>query len=212
MGGRSCYGSSAKQGAGPGGSSYQTSLKLKGRRSRPDRYGSLLRRVLFPFSQSAIPINIQGHYKKARKENRKVQIKVWTDFDLYHRNDKHCADHYLDKPSGIPDFLFSFHNFEDFYALHMDGDRLNQWLQFGAKGHFNNPLHSKDYLPEIQRIFPNYAKGELPVDFITWDSLKNLKSNLTHQPSSNPQGLKDVQSFAAFLIDAIERAFPNALQ
>jgi len=67
------------------------------------------------------------------------------------------------------------------------------------------------YLPEIQRIFPGYKKGELSVDFITWDALKNLKRNLSHQPMSNPNNLQGLRGFANFLIDEIERAYHLAL-
>lgn len=158
---------------------------------------------------------LRSHYNKTRKSNAKASIQIWADFDLYHRNDKHCADHYAAKTSGIPDFLFSFHNFEDFFALHFDGQELAQWLRFGGSAgqrHFTTPLHSDGYLPEIKRIFPGYAKGGLPADFVSWASLRNLKANLGHQPSSsNPHSLQGIRSFAEFLICEIERAYPGCL-
>lgn len=154
-------------------------------------------------------------YKKTRSANRGRSIQVWADFDLYHRNDNHCATHYAAKPVGIPDFLFSFHNFEDFYALHFAGYALAEWLNFGARSglhHFTMPLHSDDYLPEIKRIFPGYKKNDLPADFVNWASLRNLKANLGHQPmSSNPHNLTGICSFAVFLIGQIERAYPGCL-
>jgi len=156
---------------------------------------------------------LKCRYNTTRQANRNApSIQIWTDFDLYHRNDKHCADHYKNKPNGIPDFLFSFHNFEDFFALHFDGDPFQQWLQFGNRGHFATPLHSEDYLPEIEKIFSDYKKGSLPADFITWDSLKNLKKNKSFQPlNSNPQHLNGIVAFADFLIDEIEKAYPGLL-
>lgn len=117
-----------------------------------------------------------------------------------------------EKNSGIPDFLFSYHNFEDFFALHWDGECVAEWLRFGGAGHFTTPLHADGYLPEIKRIFPEYGKGDLPADFITWRSLKNLKSNLAHQPSTNPHNLLGIRSFADFLIREIERAYPGKLE
>ncbi len=153
-------------------------------------------------------------YNKTRRSNTKASIKIWADFDLYHRNDLSCADHYAAKTDGIPDFLFSFHNFEDFYALHFDGAALNQWLSFGGpsgRRHFLNPLHSDGYLPEIKRIFPGYGKGGLPAGFVSWASLRNLKANLHHQPTSNPHDLKGIRSFAEFLIGEIEQAYPGSL-
>jgi hypothetical protein len=157
---------------------------------------------------------LKSRYNQTRRANRNSSIQVWADFDLYHRNDKHCADHYAAKADGIPDFLFSFHNFEDFFALHWDGEALTNWLRFGSaagRNHFALPLDAEGYLPEIRQIFPSYDKGDLSPDFISWTSLKNLKSNLDHQPSSNPHNLQGIQSFAAFLVDQIERAYPGAL-
>lgn len=155
---------------------------------------------------------LKSRYNHTRKTNNKYSIKVWTDFDLYHRNDLKCAELYAAKTAGIPDFHFSFHNFEDFYALHWDGPRFEEWLRFGNQGHFSMPLHARDYLPQIKRIFPEYRKGELPTDFISWVSLNNLKANLARQPSSNPHHLQGIPSFGAFLIGEMERAYPDVLR
>ena len=154
---------------------------------------------------------LRSRYKQTRRSNKRNSIQDWAVFDLYHRNDRPCADEYARKTAGIPDFLFSYHNFEDFFALHWDGGCLQEWLRFGNQGHFSTPLHAIGYLPEIRRIFPGYLKGSLPADFITWRSLKNLKTNLAHQPSSNPNNLLGIGSFAAFLIAEIERAYPGKL-
>jgi hypothetical protein len=158
---------------------------------------------------------LRSLYNQTRTQNRGFSIQIWADFDLYHRNDRHCATQYAAKSAGIPDFLFSFHNFEDFFALHFDGGELDEWLRFGGPAgqrHFTTPLHAQGYLPEIKRIFPDYAKGGLPADFVSWASLRNLKSNLTHQPSaSNPHNLQGLRSFAEFLIREIERAYPGKL-
>jgi hypothetical protein len=154
---------------------------------------------------------LKNQYSATRIGNRRSSILIWADFDLYHRNDNRCADDYARKTAGIPDFLFSYHNFEDFYALHADGDRFQDWLRFGAEGHFATPLHSAGYLPEIRRIFPGYGKGDLPADFISWDSLRNLKRNKCHHPRSNPHHLQGLGCFADFLIGEIERAYPGAL-
>lgn len=159
---------------------------------------------------------IKSAYIKTRKANRRTpSIQIWVDFDLYHRNDNRCAEHYAGKAKGIPDFLFSFHNFEDFLALHYKGQPLEYWLRCGSptgRNHFYKPLHSRDYVLEIEKIIPGYRKGQLPADFISWESLNNLKTNLTHEPKSNPHKLKDVHSFAGFLIKQIERAYPEALK
>ncbi len=158
---------------------------------------------------------MKSRYNKTRKENKKASIEIWCDFDLYHRNDRKCAEHYAAKTVGIPDFLFSFHNFEDFFALHFDGPELADWLRFGGPAgqrHFTTPLHADGYLPEIKRIFPNSAKGGLPADFVSWASLRNLKANLARQPSgSNPHNIRGIRSFAEFLIQQIEQVYPGNL-
>jgi len=154
---------------------------------------------------------LKNQYSVTRTGNKRSSIRIWADFDLYHRNDNDCADHYKRKSAGIPDFLFSYHNFEDFFALHSDGDRFQEWLRFGANGHFTTPLHSVGYLPEIKRIFPGYGKGALPADFISWNSLKNLKLNKAQQPRFNPHNLQGLGCFADFLISEIERAYPGSL-
>lgn len=154
---------------------------------------------------------LRNQYKATRTGNKRSSILIWADFDLYHRNDNGCAHSYARKTAGIPDFLFSYHNFEDFYALHADGDRFQDWLRFGAGGHFATPLHSGGYLPEIKRIFPGYGKGDLPADFISWDSLRNLKRNKCHHPRSNPHNLHGLGCFADFLVGEIDRAYPGKL-
>jgi len=157
---------------------------------------------------------MKSRYNETRRESRKSSIEIWADFDLYHRNDKSCAQHYAAKPSGIPDFLFSYHNFEDFFTLHFDGSTLQDWLRYGGpsgRQHFTAPLHACDYGPEIERIFPGYKKGSLPADFVSWDSLRNVKANLGHKPSSNPHNLQGIRSFAEFIVREIERAYPGHL-
>ena len=157
---------------------------------------------------------LKSSYNSERRTNKNIAIQIWADFDIYHRNYKNCADHYKIKTDGIPDFQFSFHNFEDFYALHFDGPILQRWLQFGSLAstrHFTLPLHSVDYQPEFRQIFPGYVKGVVPVDFVSWQSLKNLKVNLAHQPTSNPHNVKQIGSFAGFLIGQIDQHYPGKL-
>lgn len=152
---------------------------------------------------------LKKRYSAVRKENKKVTIRIWADFDLYLRNDHHCATHYRSKPATLPDFLFSFHNFEDFLALHLADEPFARWLEFGRMGHFETPLHSPDYMREFETILPGYRKAGLPPDFITWQSLANLKRRLTHQPIPRLHDLGSIDKFADFLIAEIERAYPD---
>ena len=157
---------------------------------------------------------VKSAFNRTRRNQRCASIQIWIDFDLYHRNERGCAKAYAKKPEGIPDFHFSFHNFEDFLALHWSGEQFAAWLRYGSpagRNHFAAPLHARDYVPEIKRIFPDYQKGALSPDFISWASLQNLKANLHLQPSSNPHNLQGIRSFAAFLIDQIEHAYPGKL-
>ena len=157
---------------------------------------------------------LKSRFLKTQRYNKRSAIAIWSDFDLYHRNDNKCAEQYAAKPAGIPDFHFSFHNFEDFFALHFDGEALEEWLRYGSprgRRHFTYPLHARDYVREIERIFPGYKKGGLPANFVSWSSLKNLKANLGHQPRSNPHNLQGILSFAEFVIAEIERTYPGKL-
>ena len=155
---------------------------------------------------------LKRQYSRTWSGNRRAPIRIWADFDLYNRNDNHCADNYANKPTNIPDFCFSYHNFEDFFALHADAGLFQQWLCWGtSSGHFTTPLHANGYLPAIKSIFPGYDKGELPADFISWSSLKNLKCNKAKQPRSNPHNLQGLGCFADFIITEIERAYPGSL-
>lgn len=155
--------------------------------------------------------SLKRQFNQIYRANKRSTIRIWADFDLYHRNDNGCADQYARKPEKIPDFHFSYHNFEDFYALHSDGEHFQEWLRFGERGHFATPLHADGYLPEIKRIFPSYTKGTVPVDFINWDSLKNLKRNKACHPRTNPHNLQGLGCFADFLISALEHAYPGSL-
>ena len=67
--------------------------------------------------------NVVQKYKDFRRNNRNVQPWIWVDWDLYLRNDQHCMELYESRPKGIPAFLFSIHNFEDFlhYLQTMSG-------------------------------------------------------------------------------------------
>ncbi|MEZ0295806.1 MAG: RloB domain-containing protein, partial [Candidatus Methylacidiphilales bacterium] len=162
-------------------------------------------------TKSGVFSNLKNQYSSVRRDNKKASIQIWADFDLYHRNHKKCAENYAKRPPGIPNFCFSFHNFEDFYALHLESTEFNQWLAFGNAEHFASPLHAEQYIPEFLRICPDYKKAEIPVEFITWDSLRNLKRNKSQQPTSNPWKLQDIYGFADFLISQLEIAYPGQL-
>lgn len=151
-------------------------------------------------------------YLKAKKQNRNVQVRVWADFDLFYRDTDGCWRLYADRGRGVTEFHFSFHNFEDFLALHLDGEKLETWLRFGREGHFSQPRQSTECLEWASKLFQSYQKGILPVDFVTVQSLRNLKANLPLQPRSNPHGAGELKTFAELIIGEIERFHPDILR
>jgi hypothetical protein len=109
---------------------------------------------------------LKSAFNRTRTGNPQVRsIQVWADFDLYHRNDCSCAANYAAKTPGIPDFLFSFHNFEDFYALHFAGDALSEWVKFGGAAglrHFTAPPTPKATSPRSNASSPATPKAGSP--------------------------------------------------
>lgn len=152
-----------------------------------------------------------GEYKAVEREIRKVGRQnhlldrfAWVDADLYVRNDKACGDNYLNRPKDIAPFAFSVLNFEDFLALHFDDDRFFCWREvMRTAGHFNRPLHWEEYRTLYQQVMPGYHKADIPADFITLESLGNLKRHLNQMPEVNFNGLKVDCSFAHIMLNAL---------
>ena len=124
----------------------------------------------YPFIFVAKPIN-NGHYKPAtlkyksvKKDNPHSDIHIWVDKDTYIRNDEGDGDKYKNKPKTIPDFLFSYNNFEDFLSMHLPDDLLAKWQNIcSSNNHFENPMHSVTYEPLYNdNIINGYKKGEMP--------------------------------------------------
>ena len=130
-------------------------------------------------------------FRGVRRENKRSDIKVWADFDLYHRNNNSCADLYRGKTAGIPDFHFSFHNFEDFYALHLDEPQHQAWLAFGQQGHFVQPLHSEGHFPAFTQIAVGYAERCHPARFHQLGIAREFKTQQgesAYVQSAKPRG------------------------
>ncbi len=118
-------------------------------------------------------------YREVRKENRTASILIWVDWDRYQRNDNADLDNYRRKSNDIPDFLFSYQNFEDFLSMHCDRSKMEWWwTSCVGRLHFATPLHSKEYMPAFRLLIgETYEKGDIPID-IDCRSLENLR---THQ-------------------------------
>ena len=142
------------------------------------------------------------------RENKRAHCLVWADSDLYHRNDGGCADTLREIYTGLPDFEFSVHNFEDFVAAHLDDASFARWQEVFAD-HLAMPLHSRDYNPLYQQVLRGYSKGVLPVPhtIISYDALVRVKKRLPLlQPPNIPDGMPQYPLFAKRFIAEIENA------
>ena len=134
----------------------------------------------------------------------------------------------LEKKSGkvgkgsLPDYFFSVMNFEDFLALHFDDDLFDQWYAvFKDAGHFDRPLNGVDYAPlfapiwsaQVTRIGISdvmYSKGDLPVDFVSHETLRNLMRHVS-DPRMHVQFRKyaGAQTFPEFLASCLKEQYPD---
>lgn len=128
--------------------------------------------------------NLRPRFSSARKTHPRNVVYIVADDDIYVRNDKNNGT-LLEKAGNIRDyFLFSTHQFEDFLMLHMPDDSLNQWLAFCRRqNHIKWPLHSEEYLPELYKHFPGYAKGTIPQQITS-----NVELSLARMLRHNREG------------------------
>jgi hypothetical protein len=130
---------------------------------------------------------VEKKYREIYKNNKKSQIMIWVDYDIYWRNDQENRESYAAKSSKIPDFLFSRMNFEDYLTLHLEDRELKKWIiQCESHKHFTNPMHSTVYEPLFKdSLFENYKKGDMPFS-ITQERLNRLfeKNNDPRVPIS----------------------------
>lgn len=103
-------------------------------------------------------------FKNSRQQNRKSEILIWIDRDIYVRNSNKCFDSYSRKAANIPDFLFSDMNFEDFLSLHYSDSEVIAFEKIlEKKNHFRYPLTEDSYLPCFKsNLCPEYQKEDLP--------------------------------------------------
>ncbi len=101
-------------------------------------------------------------------------------------------------------------NFEDFIALHYDDERFEKWkAEFSKAGHFEHPLHWDDYKVHYLKIFPEYEKNRLPMDFLSVEVLRNLFRHMNEMPDINCNGLPATRTFAGLLKDILVTAYPD---
>lgn len=169
---------------------------------------------------------VQRTYKRMYPQNKHLPLKVWVDCDIYIRNEGAneiaCAKGYAAK-GKMPDFNFMVMNFEDFVAMHFDDAVFDAWkCEMENAGHFMRPLHGKDYAPRFEKIWQQYllsigsrsnkpyAKGSLPEDFVTIESLKNMIQHCNDEKLEMlfakhvPAG-----AFPQFLAEGLRGAYPE---
>lgn len=101
-------------------------------------------------------------FKTAQASNRGNSVSIWADYDTYLRNDLRDGSQYQTR-QGLPDFLFSVMNFEDFLMMHCEPAVLDEWQSIcQAHHHFSTPMHAEEYEPLVRQFWPDYKKGELP--------------------------------------------------
>ena len=136
---------------------------------------------------------IVAAYSSATEIFDSTSVEVWVDADIYIRNEAFNSDpskfngtEYLNRPSDVPVFFFSYHNFEDFAALHYDGKTFQAWKSNVLHAvpeavklpHHDSPLPRTAYAPLYQKVFPHYSKKKrTPFDLST-ERLSNLRRNL----------------------------------
>ena len=171
---------------------------------------------------------VRKTFRVCRQADRHASIVIWVDADIYVRNatvsERRNAEAYAHK-GNLPDFCFSVMNFEDFLALHFDDDIFDRWYDvFKAAGHFNTPLSGEAYAPVFAPIWTSqiarwgisqteYAKGDLPTDFISVETLCNM---MRHASDSRMQALfranTSSQTFAEFLTDCLREQYPETFE
>jgi hypothetical protein len=143
--------------------------------------------------------DVKRKFLAVKKDNRRSEIEVWVDNDIYDRNERNNKTNYECNKINLK-FLFNTHNFEDFLTLHCDEETLQKWLNIcQSNSHHTNPMKSKVYEPLIAtEIFKSYKKGECPFSPITQTHLNNLFKN----NNNNKTFLKsDFASFLEKLVD-----------
>lgn len=172
----------------------------------------------------AFPL-VRKTFRVCRQIDRHASIVIWVDADIYVRNgtvsERRNAEAYARK-GNLPDFFFSVMNFEDFLALHFDDDLFDRWYdELEASGHFDTPLSGEAYAPVFAPIWTSqiarlgisqteYAKGDLPADFISVETLCNM---MRHAVDLRMQklfrGNSSSRTFPEFLSDCLREQYPE---
>ena len=169
-----------------------------------------------------VPINagsgnfhvIEQRIRAERNRQRRGSFMTWVDYDIYQRNDNRCRDAYLRRRRDVKAFYFSFHNFEDFLALHFDDARYALYCAGVAReGHADNPLHSVEHSAVFNPIYLDftgeaYRKGMLSEGFVEKEGLANLVRHMLNR-AILPADSGEYGDFATWLVKFLERHVPK---
>jgi hypothetical protein len=161
------------------------------------------------------------------KINRLMQLASIVDADIYIRNEAFNSDsgkfngtEYMNRISDIPVFFFSYHNFEDFLALHYDGETFQEWkrcvlmapTESSSLPHHDSPLPRSEYAPLFQKVFPRYSKKKkVPFD-LSVERLSNLRRNLKDPDvQTMSQLLQPGVVFGEHLLQLFDEAYPGLI-
>lgn len=168
-------------------------------------------------------------YRDAVEEFYPDPVEIWVDADIYIRNEslksdptRHNGTEYANRQSDIPIFNFSYHNFEDFIALHCDKDTFQRWktnvLQARqSRGnkfclpHHDYPLSRNEYSPLFQKVLPHYSKRKTPFE-LSISRLANLRHNLKDPDvQSMLLHLQPGIAFGSHLLELFDDAYPGLI-
>lgn len=146
---------------------------------------------------------------ECQKKHSKPDVIVWVDKDIYIRNEGGNRTKY-EKKESLPDFKFSYMNYEDFLTLH-DNDRLKRWTAIcRGRDHFSSPMINDDYSPLFEKhMFREYQKGILPEELVRLDDNEKavwIRTMLTNNRKAEASGGKEIHcDFASYLANLLEQ-------
>lgn len=153
-------------------------------------------------------------------------VEIWVDADIYIRNEALNADpnkfngtEYQSRPGDIPVFHFSYHNFEDFIALHCDDKTFGVWKSVvlnghnaeTGKSHHDHPLSRAEHAPLFQKVLPHYSKRKTPFA-LSIAHLANLRRHLSDPDVQTMFPLLQPGSaFGEHLLQLFDECYPGLI-
>lgn len=158
---------------------------------------------------SSVKAKYKNVFRKASQDGSKPEVIIWMDKDIYLRNDRRNGIKYKQK-TNLPDFRFSYMNYEDFLTLH-DDELLGRWTAVcHQENHFSIPMKAERYERLFKaHVFSGYQKGSLPEEFVCLDD--NEKAALIRAMLTNNKRAEESRAntfrcdFASYLAEQLTR-------